>query len=49
MLIVDVHGAGTGLLGFVRRRSYDVFVVYRVVVGITALLLIATGALDATF
>ena len=38
-----------GLLALVRRHSYDVFVVYRVLIGITVLLLIATGALNATF
>jgi len=38
-----------GLLALVRRHSYDVFVVYRVLVGITILLLIATGAYNATF
>ena len=38
-----------GLLAFVRRRSYDIFVVYRVVVGITVLLLIATGVRGSTF
>jgi undecaprenyl-diphosphatase len=38
-----------GLLALVRRHSYDVFVVYRVLVGITILLLIASGALNATF
>jgi len=38
-----------GLLALVRRHSYDVFVVYRVLVGITVLLLIATNALPATF
>jgi undecaprenyl-diphosphatase len=38
-----------GLLALVRRHSYDVFVVYRVLVGITVLVLIATGALSATF
>ena len=38
-----------GLLAFVRRRSYDIFVVYRVLVGITVLLLIATGVRGSTF
>jgi undecaprenyl-diphosphatase len=37
------------LLAYVRRRSYDAFVVYRVAVGVLCLLLIATGALDSTF
>ncbi len=38
-----------GLLAIVRRRSYDPFVVYRVLAGVTVLLLIATGVRDATF
>jgi undecaprenyl-diphosphatase len=38
-----------GLLALVRRRSYDLFVVYRVLIGVTALILIATGALEPTF
>jgi undecaprenyl-diphosphatase len=38
-----------GLLAFVRRRSYDIFVVYRVLAGIAVLLLIATGVRGATF
>jgi undecaprenyl-diphosphatase len=38
-----------GLLAFVRRRSYDVFVVYRVLAGIAILVLIATGARGSTF
>jgi hypothetical protein len=33
----------------VRTRSYDIFVVYRVVIAIAVLALIATGAKDATF
>jgi undecaprenyl-diphosphatase len=37
------------LLRFVRSRSYDPFVVYRVMVGVGCLLLIATGVRDATF
>jgi undecaprenyl-diphosphatase len=46
---------GTGLvailwlLDYVRRHTYDLFVVYRVVVAIAILLLIATGARSATF
>jgi undecaprenyl-diphosphatase len=46
---VSGYLAIAGLLAFVRRRSYDVFVVYRVLVGIAVLLLIATGVRDATF
>jgi undecaprenyl-diphosphatase len=38
-----------GLLALVRRHSYDPFVVYRVLIGVTALILIATGALEASF
>jgi undecaprenyl-diphosphatase len=38
-----------GLLRFVRTHSYGPFVVYRVVVGIGVLLLIATGVQAATF
>jgi undecaprenyl-diphosphatase len=38
-----------GLLRFVRTHSYDVFVVYRVVVGVLLLVLIAAGVREATF
>lgn len=38
-----------GLLDYVRRHTYDVFVVYRVALAIVILLLIATGARSATF
>jgi undecaprenyl-diphosphatase len=38
-----------GLLRFVRTHSYDGFVVYRVIVGIGILILIATGVRSATF
>ena len=38
-----------GLLRFVRTRSYDVFVVYRVLIGVGVLVLIASGAYSATF
>ena len=38
-----------GLLRYVRTHSYDVFVVYRVAVGIGILILIATGVRAATF
>ena len=37
------------LLAYVRRRSYELFVIYRVLVGIGVLLLIATGVRSATF
>jgi undecaprenyl-diphosphatase len=46
---VSGYLAIAGLLALVRRHSYDVFVVYRVLLGITVLILIATGALSATF
>ena len=38
-----------GLLAIVRRHSYDPFVVYRLIVGVALLLIIATGARAATF
>ncbi len=38
-----------GLLRFVRTRSYDIFVGYRVVVGVVVLLVIASGLRSATF
>jgi undecaprenyl-diphosphatase len=38
-----------GLLSYVRSNSYDVFVVYRVLLGLGILILIATGVRSATF
>jgi undecaprenyl-diphosphatase len=38
-----------GLLRFVRTHSYDIFVVYRVLIGAGILILIAAGAREATF
>jgi undecaprenyl-diphosphatase len=38
-----------GLLDYVRRHTYDVFVVYRLVLAALILLLIASGARSATF
>ena len=38
-----------GLLGYVRRHSYTIFVVYRLVAAAIVLLLIATGAREAGF
>ena len=38
-----------GLLGYVRRHDYTLFVVYRLVVSLIILLLIATGVHEATF
>jgi undecaprenyl-diphosphatase len=46
---VSGYLAIAGLLAFVRRRSYDVFVVYRVLLGVTLLLLITTGVRGSTF
>jgi undecaprenyl pyrophosphate phosphatase UppP len=36
-------------LRFVRTHNYDAFVVYRVLVGVVLLILIAAGVRDATF
>ena len=51
MLAAGVSGylAIAGLLAYVRTRSYDVFVVYRVVIGLVILGAIATGLRSATF
>ncbi len=38
-----------GLLGYVRRHNYSVFVVYRLALAAFILLLIATGVREATF
>ena len=38
-----------GLLDYIRRHTYDVFVVYRVVLAVAILLVIATGVRSATF
>ena len=46
---VSGYLAIAGLLALVRRHSYDPFVVYRVLVGVSLLLLIASGARSATF
>jgi undecaprenyl-diphosphatase len=46
---VSGYLAIAGLLALVRTRSYDAFVVYRVLAGIFVLLLIATGVRSATF
>jgi undecaprenyl-diphosphatase len=46
---VSGYLAIAGLITFVRRHTYDVFVVYRVLLGIVLLLLIATGIRGATF
>ena len=37
------------LLGFVRNHTYDVFVVYRLVVAALVLLAIVSGVREATF
>jgi undecaprenyl-diphosphatase len=39
----------SGLLGYVRRHNYSVFVVYRILVAAIVLLLIATGVRSAGF
>jgi undecaprenyl-diphosphatase len=46
---VSGYLAIAGLLAIVRRHSYDPFVVYRLIVGVALLLIIATGARAATF
>jgi undecaprenyl-diphosphatase len=46
---VSGYLAIAGLLAFVRRRSYDIFVLYRVLAGIAILLVIATGVRGSTF
>jgi undecaprenyl-diphosphatase len=38
-----------GLLDYVRRHNYDVFVIYRLIVAAIIILLIATGVRAATF
>ncbi len=43
------YAAIAWMLAYVRRRSYDVFVVYRVLIGVGVLILIATGVREATF
>ena len=54
-LVGVLASLGTGLvailwlLDYVRRHTYDLFVVYRIVVAIAILLLIATGVRSATF
>ncbi len=46
---VSGYAAIAGLLAIVRHHSYDGFVVYRILVGIGVLILIATGVREATF
>ena len=46
---VSGYLAIAGLLAFVRTRSYDVFVIYRVIIGIVVLGVIAAGLRSATF
>lgn len=46
---ISSYAAIAWMLRYVRTHSYDVFVVYRVAVGIGVLLLIATGVRSATF
>jgi undecaprenyl-diphosphatase len=51
MLAAAVTGlvAIWALLGYVRRHTYSLFVVYRLVLAAVVLILIATGVRDATF
>jgi undecaprenyl-diphosphatase len=46
---ISSYAAIAWMLAYVRRRSYDVFVVYRVIAGFVVLGLIATGFREATF
>lgn len=46
---VSGYAAIAGLLALVRRHSYDGFVVYRLLVGVGVLVLIAAGVRSATF
>ena len=46
---VSGYLAIAGLLRFIRTRSYDVFVVYRILIGAAVLLAIASGLREATF
>jgi undecaprenyl-diphosphatase len=47
--VVSGYLAIAGLLSYVRSNSYDVFVVYRVLIGVGILILIAEGIRPATF
>jgi len=46
---VSSYAAIAWMLAYVRRRSYDVFVVYRVLAGLVVLALIGSGVREATF
>jgi undecaprenyl-diphosphatase len=46
---VSSYAAIAFMLAYVRRHSYDVFVIYRVLAGVFVLGLIATGVREATF
>ena len=46
---ISGYAAIAGLLALVRRRSYDGFVVYRLLLGIAVLAVIAAGLREATF
>ena len=46
---VSSYAAIAWMLAYVRRRSYDIFVIFRVVVGLLVLALIASGVREATF
>ena len=46
---ISSYAAIAWMLAYVRRRSYDIFVVYRVIAGLVVLGLIAAGVRDSTF
>jgi undecaprenyl-diphosphatase len=46
---VSSYAAIAWMLAYVRRHSYDVFVIYRVLAGLFVLTLISTGVREATF
>ena len=46
---ISSYAAIAWMLAYVRRRSYDVFVVYRLIAGVVVLGLIAAGVRDSTF
>jgi undecaprenyl-diphosphatase len=46
---ISSYAAIAFMLRYVRTHSYDAFVVYRVLVGVGVLILIATGVREATF
>jgi len=46
---ISSYAAIAFMLAYVRRRSYDAFVIYRILAGVFVLALIATGVRSATF